>query len=221
MHNVTFHRLVSKNAFKRDAAAVIMISFIISIINLLVSLAILYILLDSNISKSTTSAVSAVGGPGPQQQPGQENAAHLKYRDSLLGTHTPRKEIAPSRLSADKPRPEKNKKEKRNSQQTSSLHQHVGNLDIESGASTNFLFSALPRDYGKAAPLRDDTNHIVFISPPLKENEDNRGEREPKSTSSSGDNLKTNDTSDYDDTFGDVRLSAAKKAITNRDAPLK
>lgn len=196
-----------------------MISFIISIINLLVSLAILYILLDSNISKSTTSAVSSIGGPSPQQQPGQEAAAHLKY-DSLLGAHTPRKEVLSSNLAADKAKSE-NKKEHKSSQQMSSLHQHVGNLDIESGASTNFMFSTLPRDYGKAASLKDDANHIVFIGPPLKENEDNRGKRDQKSTSNSEDDVRTNDTSDWDDTYGDVRLSPAKKAVSGKPASLK
>lgn len=197
-----------------------MISFIISIINLLVSLAILYILLDSNISKSTTSAVSSIGGPSPQQ-PGQENAAHLKYKEPLLGTHAPRKEIASSSLAADKPMSERNRREHGNSQQTSSLQQHVGNLDIGSGASTNFLFSDPPRDYGRAAPLKNNTNHIVFISPPLKRDEDNRGGKEPQSTSSSGDNVNANDTSDYDDTYGNARLSSARKAISNKAAPLK
>lgn len=197
-----------------------MISFIISIINLLVSLAILYILLDSNISKSTTSAVSSIGGPSPQQ-PGQPNAAHLKYKEQLLGTHAPSKEIASSSLAADKPVSERNKKEHRNSQQTSSLHQHVGNLDIESGAPTNFLFSTLPRDYGRASPLKGDTSHIVLISPPLKRDGGNRGEKEPQSTSSSRDDANINDTSDPYDTYGSAHLSSAKKAISNKAAPLK
>lgn len=195
-----------------------MISFIISIINLFVSLLILYILLDPNISKNATSTVSSIGGPHPQQPPGQGNAAHLKYHDSLLGTQTSRKEIVASDLAADKPKPEKKDKGPKKSKPSSSRGQHVGNLDIESGASTNFLFSALPESYGRAASLKDDTNHVVFISPQLKSSGDNRGAGELKNTSSAGGSTKTEDASDFEDSYGGMRLVDAKKAVSSKAA---